>query len=464
MTQKSLFSQAFTYILISLLLVVVLLSSVFFFSIRRSVAIWNVNRGQRLENLILPLITQIYRENGTLEEVMIHHELSPFLTSNVFTYVFNTSREPIYIYMQGGRIPLYDTDRVESSLHRLDDRNRPLTAIVATGEVVGYLAADTLGFSHDVANRRFLQSVFSFILWGGGIALVVALIAAYGFSKIFSRQAKAMVTGLQELTEGNREVEFPAVKAEEMSAIADSARQLQQQLQHEEQIRRQWADDVAHDLRTPISALKAQLEGLSDGIFQPTTTRLQALFREVERIDSLVQDLRELNRVESPEMKIDQKATNIPRLVKHLSNSIIAGTNLKEVLTSDCSVESAYIDRHFFNRALSNVIQNALIHGEKNTDIHIDIYYQRPYTVFNISNRGWIAPHHSIRVFDRLYRKSTSRSEPGSGLGLPIARAIMRAHGGDAYIEQRGERTHVILTVQDPPTGHHRQSDTQSPG
>lgn len=450
MTRKSLFTQAFTYILISLLLVVILLSSIFFFSIRRSVTIWNVNRGQRLENLILPLITQIYRENGRLEERMIHRELSPFLTSNVFTYVFNNQKEPIYIYMQGGRIPLYDEDRVESSLRRLDDRSRPLTAIVAAGEVVGYLAADTLGFSHDVANRRFLQTVFSFILWGGGIALVVALIAAYAFSKIFSRQAKAMVTGLKKLTEGNRQVEFPVVKAEEMSAIADSAQQLQQQLQQEEQIRRQWADDVAHDLRTPISALKAQLEGLSDGIFQPTTARLQALFREVERIDSLVQDLRELNRIESPEMNINRTKTNIPRFIQQLSNSMIAQTSLKDILIAECHVENAYIDKHFFNRALSNVIQNALVHGEKNTDIHIKIFYQEPFTVFDISNRGWIAPQHTKRVFDRLYRSSSSRNEPGSGLGLPIVRAIMCAHDGEAYIEQRDNRTHVVLTIQDP--------------
>lgn len=464
MNKQSLFSQAFTYILISLLLVVVLLSSIFFFSIRRSVTIWNVNRGQRLENLILPIITQIYREHGKLEEVMIHRELSPFLTSNVFAYVFNPHKEPIYIYRQGGRIPLYNNGQVNAALRRLEDRNRPLTAVVAAGEVVGYLAADTLGFAHDVANRRFLQTVFSFIIWGGGIALVIALISAYGFSKIISRQAKAMVTGLKKLTEGNRQVEFPVVKAEEMSAIADSAQQLQKQLQQEEEIRRQWADDVAHDLRTPISALKAQLEGLSDGIFQPTTTRLQALFREVERIDSLVQDLRELNRIESPEMKINRTKTSLPQFIQQLSNSMIAQTNLKDILTTECHVEHVYIDKHFFNRALSNIIQNALVHGEENTDVHIDVYYRQPFTVFDISNRGWIAPQHAKRVFDRLYRSSSSRKEPGSGLGLPITRAIMRAHGGDAYIEQRQDRTHVVLTIQDPKFDDYPQNGSRNRG
>lgn len=464
MEKKSLFSQAFSYIFISLLLIVVLLSSVFFFSIRRSVAVWNVNRGQRLENLILPLLTQIYRDNGTLEEGLIHHELSPFLTSNVFAYVFDIHHEPIYIYSQGGRVPLYDPNRMESSLERLDDRNRPLTAIVATGEVVGYLAADTLGFSHDVANRRFLKSVFSFIGWGGSLAVIIALIAAYIFSKIFSRQARAMVEGLEQLTEGNRQVSFPFLQAEEMSAIADSARQLQHQLQQEEQMRRQWAADVAHDLRTPVSALKVQLEGLSDGIFTPTQSRLEALYREVDRIDSLVQDLRELNQVESPEMNLDHRDTDLHQFMREFTNSVLAGKNLKDILTVDCRVNYCRIDRHYFNRALINVIQNAIIHGKKDGKIHIKVFRKGPFTVFDIANEGWIDPKHTGHVFDRLYRTSSSRNEPGSGLGLPITRAILRAHGGDATIQQVGDKTHVQLTVHDPPEEDHRQSDSQNHG
>ena len=462
MGRKSLFSQAFSYIFISLLLVVVLLSSVFFFSIRRSVAAWNVNRGQRLENLILPLLTQIYREHGRLEEVLIHHELSPFLNSNVFAYMFDENQEPIYIYSQGGRVPLYDQAEIAESLSRLDNRDRPLTAIVATGEVIGYLAADTLGFSHDVANRRFLQSLFSFIGWGGALAMIVALGAAYIFSKIFSRQAQAMVDGLQKLTEGNRQVDFPFSNAEEMSAIAASARRLQQQLQQEEQMRRQWADDVAHDLRTPVSALKVQLEGLSEGVFNPTQTRMQALYREVDRIDSLVQDLRELNRVESPEMKLDRRKTNLPQFFTQFKNSVIAGKSMRDVLIVDCEEKTCWVDRHYLNRGFNNVLQNAVAHGKKDGKIHISVYHRGNYTVFDVANEGWIDPQYATQVFNRLYRGSSSRNEPGSGLGLSITRAIFRAHGGDAIIEQINGKTHVVLTVQDLADGESRQSDSQS--
>ncbi len=448
---KSLFAQAFTYIFVSILLVVILLSSVFFISIRRSVAMWNVNQGQRLENLLLPLLTQSYRENGRLENRAIHQKLAPFLTSNVFTYVFDAEKNPVYIYFNGRRIPLYDSEEVDASLKRLEDRNRPLSAVVGEGDIVGYIAADTVGFSHDVANRRFLQSVFSFLGWGTCIAVLVAVVSAFIFSKFFSKQARSLAMGLESLTKGNRRVKFPFPRSKEMHAIADSARHLQNKLHQEENLRRQWAEDVAHDLRTPISALKIQLEGLTDGLFEPSKDRLTALFEEVNRIEALVNDLRELNNVESPEMKIEREKIELrPFLEKVISSFDTSTTSEKDGLfTVECSVDSCFADRHYFHRALTNVLQNGIQYMKKGGSICIKVYRENGKVVFDISNSGRIDSENIDLYFSRLYRGNLARNGPGSGLGLPITRAIMRLHGGDATMEQREERTHVFLTISD---------------
>lgn len=451
MRKKSLFSQTFTYLFISILLVIVLLSAIFFFSIRRSVAIWNVNRGQRLENLILPLITQVYRQTGDLEEVNIHKTLSPFLTSNVFAYVFDVDREPIYIYSQGGRVPLYNEGEIRSSLERLEDRNRPLTPIVEGGNVIGYLASDTLGFSHDVANRRFLRSVFNFMVWGIGIGVIVAAISAFIFSKKLSGQAKTLARGLQKLTQGDREVSFPSARSEEMNAIAETAGRLQSRLQEEEQLRRQWAEDVAHDLRTPVSALKVQIEGMADGVFSADHQRLHMISRETERIESLVQDLRELNKVESPEMKIKKVTVSVEPLLRELISQFVAkGEDEEKKFHIECRIQETRADRHYLYRALTNVLSNALIHGSSERNIHITAYREHEYVYFDISNPGEIDEESAKRFFDRLYKESSSRSDIGTGLGLPITRAIMRLHDGDAEIHQEGGRTHVYLSLYDP--------------
>ncbi|MFO7849522.1 MAG: HAMP domain-containing sensor histidine kinase [Spirochaetia bacterium] len=461
--RKSLFSQAFIYIFTAILLVVILLSSVFFFSIRRSVASWNVNRGQRLENLILPLLSEVYRETGTLEEVAIHHTLSPFLTSNVFAYVFDSEHNPIYIYSTGGRVPLYDEEGISSSLERLEDRSRPLTPVIGDEEIIGYLAADTVGFSHDVANRRFLNSLFSFMSWGGSIAVLVAAVSAFIFSKFLSRQTRALSVGIQKLTEGERDVDFPYPNAEEPSVLADSARLLQSRLQEEENLRRQWAEDVAHDLRTPVSALKVQLEGLAEGIFSPSPERLNSLFRETVRIESLVQDLRELNKVESPEMSLNREEFLIKPLIEQIMAQYPSkGESDSPEFVIHMNTQKCNADRHFLQRALTNVIQNAIHHGRGDGNIHINVYREGEFTVFDVSNAGKVDPVHTERFFDRLYRDSTSRTEPGAGLGLPITRAIMRSHGGDAWMEQRGERTHVFLTLLDSQEPEHPKTDTQN--
>ncbi len=465
--KKSIFSQTFIYLFFSILLVVILLSSIFFFSIRRSVSAWNVNRGQRLENLILPVLTQVYRERGELEEVTIHNALSPFLTSNVFAYVFDEQNEPLYIYSNGGRIPLYNENKIEESLARLDDQDRPPTPIISNGEIIGYLAADTLGFTHDVANRKFLQNVFSFAGWGILFAVIVAVAASFIFSKIFSRQARSLVTGLQQLTEGERAVEFPSPQSEEMHAIAETANYLQFKLQKEEKIRRQWAEDVAHDLRTPISALKVQLEGITDGVFKPTHTRLLSLKKEVERIESLVQDLRELNKMESPEMKLNREIIAMEPLLHHAFSQFTSpGDSGRPTFSIECQIDNCSVDRHYLHRALTNVLQNAVQHSGQEGTIYVKVARQDKHVYFDISNPGIIEQEEAHRFFDRLYRNSKSRTNPGSGLGLPITRAIMRLHGGDAWIRQVGERTHVILTLEDtqecPHEAVHHQNDNQS--
>ncbi len=451
MRKKSLFSQTFTYLFISILLVIIILSTIFFFSIRRSVAIWNVNRGQRLESLILPLLTQVYRQTGVLEEVNIHKTLSPFLTSNVFAYVFDTDQSPIYIYYQGGRVPLYNDGEIRSSLRRLEDRNRPLTPIVEGGNVVGYLAADTLGFSHDVANRRFLRSVFNFMSWGIGIGVVVAAISAFIFSKLLSVQAKTLARELQRLTQGERGVNFSSARSEEMDAIAETAGRLQSRLQEEEQLRRQWAEDVAHDLRTPVSALKVQIEGMADGVFSADRQRLHMISKETERIEFLIQDLRELNNVESPEMNIKRVPVSLEPLLQEAISQFIDKEKYEEHrFRLERQIEETRADRHYLYRALTNVLSNALIHGSSEGEIHIAAYRKQNYVYFDISNPGKIDEENAKRFFDRLYKENSSRSDIGTGLGLPITRAIMRLHDGDAEIHQEGDRTHVYLSLYDP--------------
>ncbi len=462
---KTLFSQALTYIFVSILIVVLLLSSVFFFSIRRSVAVWNVNQGQRLENLLLPLLTQVYRQKGDLTNTTIHQELSPFLTSNVFAYIFSVDREPLYIYSKGGRIPLYDEDKVNASLQRIKDRQRPLSAIIANDTIIGYLAADTVGFAHDVANRRFLQSVFTFLGWGTGISIIVAAVSALIFSKIFSKQARSLANGLEKLTKGERGVKFPLARAEEMRAIAESARHLQKKLKQEENLRRQWAEDVAHDLRTPVSALKVQFEGLTDGVFEPTRERLESLFTEVCRIESLVNDLQELNKMESPEMQIEKEKIGVKQLVDKIIFLFTSSYQSNQKFFSvDCSVDSCWADRHYLHRALTNVINNAVRHVVPDGTIEVRIYREGDIVVFDISNTGTVNPDNLERFFDRLYRGSTSRSESGSGLGLPITRAITRLHGGDAWMKQINDRTHVYLTIHDRPQQFPPQTGTQNHG
>ena len=96
-----------------------------------------------------------------------------------------------------------------------------------------------------------------------------------------------------------RTVVFPDKGSEEILSISKSASILQKELVHDEERRKQWAQDIAHDLRTPITAVKAQIEAVKDGVFKPDTERFTKLLKELGRLETLVEDMNSLSKIES---------------------------------------------------------------------------------------------------------------------------------------------------------------------
>ncbi|MFW5777017.1 MAG: hypothetical protein ACOCZB_06995, partial [Spirochaetota bacterium] len=121
--------------MVSLLLATILIIGTVFVTLRRSVDIWNVNRGQRLENLILPILADVYRREGTLEPTEIHDQLRHILTANVYAYVFDRDRRPVYFYSLGRRTLLYDDEAVAANVQRLREQNQVLTPIVDGSDI-----------------------------------------------------------------------------------------------------------------------------------------------------------------------------------------------------------------------------------------------------------------------------------------------------------------------------------------
>ena len=449
MTSGSLFHRSLAAHLVSLLIASLLIIGTVFVSLRRSVDIWNVNRGQRLENLILPILADIYRREGMLEPDEIHDHLRHILTANVYAYVFNRDREPVYFYSLGRRTLLYDEEAVDGDLQRLRDQGQLLTPVVDGSDIVGYLSADTVGFTNDASNRRLLMSISGSVIGGSIAAVVLSLAAAWLFASRLARETRGVADGLRLIASGRRDVGMGPSRTTELRAIADSATSLQRQLAHEERIRRQWMEDIAHDLRTPITALKTQLEGIADGYLALEADRLASLQQEVEHVEWLVSGLRELSHIESPETEVIFEEVDLCLFVRTIARAL-ADTHAAatgEPRTSCTGSTAARIAPHLLRRAVENIIVNATQNVDENGGVDVSVRQDGDECVIDIANTGRIDPAEVPRFFDRLYRDARSAGRGGSGLGLPIAKSAVERHGGSIDITQRGAWTHVTIRV-----------------
>ncbi|MGM0675024.1 MAG: sensor histidine kinase [Spirochaetota bacterium] len=470
---RSLFSRAAIFIFASLLIVVVVLSGVFVLAIQQSIERWNVHRGRRLQNLMVPALSRVYRQAGELNEDTIHRALSPFLTSSVYAYVTGPERQPLYLFVRGDRALVNDTREVKRQMENLEaDLSTPVP-ILDGSSVVAYLYADTVGFRENVANRYLVNSMITTVSTGTLVSVGVAFLLALVFSRLLSRHAELLAQGIGELAEGRRDVTFPVKGARELRAIAASASKLQEQLSSEERLRRRWSQDIAHDLRTPITALKTQFEGIREGVISPSAERLDTLFEEIVRIERLVNDLRELSRMESPEMVLEPETIHGSSLLEDLKNSFSSRvTERIGSFTVQGGGDDFVADEHLVRRALTNLLDNAFRYVHDGGDIGLRMLQTDEGVWFEVSNTGYVSPDERQVMFERFYRGESARNSKGSGLGLSIANAIAKLHGGFVRFRQDDDVTRFwVFFPQEQPqqpedsgTAKRRHTERKSPG
>ncbi|GAB6088924.1 sensor histidine kinase [Spirochaeta dissipatitropha] len=433
----------FRLVLLSVLVASAVFSLVMFAAMRRSVADWNTLRDQNLQTSISTSISQQYRIEGQLNPDSLQEILRPNLSPSMYVVVADADRVPLYAFSMGRRLPLEPGVDLDSILTEISGLSGLPNILLEGGEVIGYAAVGTLGFASDPANQQFLRSLLMFLLAGLLLAVVFGLLSALALSRRLSAHAGRIASYLSRISLGERNVDMPVEHISEFQHIAESVAQLQEQLKQEEQLRRQWARDIAHDLRTPVTALKTQFEAIQEQVVSPSSERIGRLSLEVERIEHLVRDLRVLNTMEEPQFSLSPVMLGVKDII---DNSLSAFPDYIDRFVLECEDISISADPHYIQRALVNLLQNAVQYSPDDSEIHIQAQRDESNTVvISIINQGKIASQDMDFIFERLYRGETSRTTSGSGLGLSIARAIIEQH--DGWISAESSDNQVVMNL-----------------
>jgi len=335
-------------------------------------------------------------------------------------------------------------------LRRLQDISEWFEVRLPDGTLAFKYSALIPAFDEQESNRILLGALRLVLVWGSAAAALLAFVFAWIFVRPLRRQTAGLVASLERMAAGERGVALPSCPVTEIDHIARASDVLQTNLQREEELRRQWAADIAHDLRTPLAVLRGQLEGMLDGVFAPVPDRINRLVSELRKLESLVNALALLSRIETPGFRPERAPIDI--------RSILSGTAERfgpeaRAAGSEIVVEAPAVrmeaDAALLERALENLVSNALRYGRPGGRIVLAARNTAPAGVtLSVENDGVIDPEILPRVFDRLFRADDSRGAEGRGLGLSIVKAIVEAHGGAVRAESDGEtaKTRFIAT------------------
>ena len=259
------------------------------------------------------------------------------------------------------------------------------------------------------------------------LALIIALIGSRIVAASVARNASKIATTLQLVADGSYLKEEKVSSMVELKQISDAVSELSKQLKSHEKLRQQWIRSIAHDLNTPIAALKITIEGTLDGVLPLDGQTLTQMRDELEILRKRVESVLILSTLESPDFKLkNQQFDSFDFVDEALSSSSLEGEVEVEIKKSKLVGE-----RSLLLLALRELLKNSDKYKEKGSTIVLRIAGDEE-NIIEVSNKGNLNSTEVERVFDMFYRFDESRTLAGSGLGLSIVKQIMEAHNGQA--------------------------------
>lgn len=231
----------------------------------------------------------------------------------------------------------------------------------------------------------------------------------------------------------------------EVSQWAEQKREEVARLQQNEQYRKEFLQNLSHELKTPIFAIQGCVDTLMSGAIDKEEAAKKFLHnasRNIERLVSLVDDLDEISRLESGEQQLYKRNFIIQELAQEVFDALSLKATEKEIKTSikkGCeSPIAVHADKEKIRIVLSNLVDNSIKYGKNGGHIVFSCYVTDDKKILNeITDDGHgIAEEHLSRIFERFYRTDLARTRKvgGSGLGLAICKHIIEAHGQDIHV------------------------------
>lgn len=295
-------------------------------------------------------------------------------------------------------------------------------------------------------NRSLLIAV---LITSGGTIMI-----AFALSQRILGPIEALTAAARSMTHGNLSRRVSEHSKDEIGELARAFNAMAAGLQHLEELRRNMVNDVAHELRTPLSNIRGYIEAIQDEIADPTPEIINSIHEEVMLLSHLVDDLQELALADAGQLRLMKQPLELcPLLTRTIEvlKTQMRDKHLEVDLELAPDLPKVHADPERVQQILRNLLNNAITHVPDNGRIILSARTAGKEVELRVYDTGiGMTPDQLQNIFERFYRVDPSRTRAtgGAGLGLAIVKQLVEAHGGRVWAESiPGKETAFTFTL-----------------
>lgn len=304
----------------------------------------------------------------------------------------------------------------------------------------------TQGMGQGQALReQFASSVDQSLLVGSIVGAVAAALfgalAAYALIRPLGRLRSAT----REMAKGRYAVPVPVPRERELADLVTDVNTLGEALATTEARRVRLLGEVAHEMRTPLTVIDGYVEGMIDGVIPSTATELAQVSEEVRRLRRLSENLSALSRAEEGRVELNVRRVDLRELASHAVERLrpqADDAGLELVVSPGTAALPVEVDVDHIAQVVTNLVGNALRATAPGGRVTVGCRAEAGQALLSVADTGeGLAPDDLEKVFERFYRVPGRRwgeHDTGTGIGLTIARGIVRTHGGELVAQSAG--------------------------
>ena len=308
-------------------------------------------------------------------------------------------------------------------------------------EEIGMMEIQSVGpYAYTEHDALFISDMESKLVLVAFFSLLIPLFFALLVAKKLSSPIVTINDFTKEIAKGRySSLSLEETGIREIDDLLVSVNDLSLQLQHQQKIRNRLSSDIAHEIRTPLTTLKGNIEAMIDGVWEISEERLYRCYEEVSRITRLIGEIDRINELESQESQLQKTTFDLTELAKQIVD------NFQPMLVENklnCSVSGDRVfisaDRDKIHQVLTNLLANAIKFTPSGGRIDLYVSQSKGTTSFRIIDNGQgIPPDEVGQIFERFYMAEPSRNSKlgGQGIGLSIVKGIVNAHQGTISVD-----------------------------